>query len=147
MLRGIFAKYKTVYMLQASYKSIFFSWYHGKLDRKTSEERLQKQGKPGSYLVRKSERKQGQHGQYSLSFVGINGISHFSITALYGDYYIGGRQFESLRDLIGYYTKCSCLLKDEKLEYPVQPPEPVSLSTRIVAKYGYNKIPGSEALR
>lgn len=121
-----------------------FSWYHGKLDRKTSEDRLKKQGTPGSYLVRKSERK---HGQYSLSYLGLNGISHFSITALYGDYYIGGRQFESLRDLIGYYTKCSSLLKDERLEHPVQPPEPVSLSTRMVAKYAYNKTLGTEALR
>ncbi|CAB3990849.1 ras GTPase-activating 1-like [Paramuricea clavata] len=102
-----------------------------------------KQGKPGSYLVRKSERK---HGQYSLSYIGLNGISHFSITALFGDYYIGGRQFESLRDLIGYYTKYSCLLKDEKLEHPVQPPEPVSLSIRMVANYSYSKPHGSEAL-
>jgi Ras GTPase-activating protein 1 len=121
-----------------------YSWYHGKLDRKTSEERLMKQGKPGSYLVRKSERK---HGQYSLSYIGLNGISHFSITALFGDYYIGGRQFESLRDLIGYYTKYSCLLKDEKLEHHVQPPEPVSLSIRMVANYSYSKPHGSEALR
>ncbi|XP_028399121.1 ras GTPase-activating protein 1-like isoform X2 [Dendronephthya gigantea] len=118
-------------------------WYHGVLDRKTSEERLNNQGKPGSYLVRKSERK---HGQYSLSYLGLNGISHFSITALFGDYYIGGRQFEKLRDLIGYYTKYSSLLKDERLEYPVQPPEPVSLSTRMVAKHAYLKPPGTEAL-
>ena len=104
-----------------------------------------KQGKPGSYLVRKSERK---HGQYSLSYLGLNGrISHFSITALFGDYYIGGRQFESLRELIGYYTKCSCLLKDEKLEHPVQPPEPVSLSIMMLAGYSYNKPHGSEVLR
>lgn len=38
-----------------------------------------------------------------------------------GDYYIGGRQFESLSDLIGYYTSCSCLFKNEQLKYPVPP--------------------------
>lgn len=122
-----------------------FSWYHGKLDRKTSEERLLKNGLPGSYLVRESERK---HGQYSLSYLGISRvISHFSVTSLCGDYYIGGRQFDSLRELIGYYTKYSCLLKDEKLEHPVCPPEPVSLRNRVVAKCSYKKRNDTEELR
>ena len=103
-----------------------------------------KQGKPGSYLVRKSERKDEE---YSLSYIGLNGISHFSITALFGDYYIGSRQFETLRDLIGYYTKYSCLLKGEKLKHPVQPPEPVSLSIHMVSSYSYSKPHGSKALR
>jgi len=40
-----------------------------------------------------------------------------------GDYYIGGRRFASLSDLIGYYSHVSCLLKGEKLLYPVAPPE------------------------
>ena len=120
------------------------SWYHGKLDRKTSEERLQKQGQPGSYLVRESERK---HSQYSLSYLGISGISHFSVTSVCGDYYIGGRQFDSLRELIGYYTKYSCLLKDEKLEHPVRPPKPVSIRNRVIAKYSYKKRPDTEELR
>lgn len=45
------------------------------------------------------------------------------ITAVCGDYYIGGRQFDSLSDLIGYYTSWSDLLKKERLVYPVPPPE------------------------
>lgn len=40
-----------------------------------------------------------------------------------GDYYIGGRRFASLSDLIGYYSHVSCLLKGEKLLFPVAPPE------------------------
>lgn len=44
-----------------------------------------------------------------------------------GDYYIGGRRFSSLSDLIGYYSYVSCLLKGEKLLSPVAPPE-VSLA-------------------
>ncbi len=40
-----------------------------------------------------------------------------------GDYYIGGRRFSSLSDLIGYYSYVSCLLKGEKLISPVAPPE------------------------
>lgn len=40
-----------------------------------------------------------------------------------GDYYIGGRRFSSLSDLIGYYSYVSCLLKGEKLLLPVAPPE------------------------
>jgi len=40
-----------------------------------------------------------------------------------GDYYIGGRQFESLSELIGYYSIVSYLLKGEQLVNPVPPPE------------------------
>lgn len=46
-----------------------------------------------------------------------------------GDYYIGGRRFSSLSDLIGYYSYVSCLLKGEKLLSPVAPPE-VSLTIK-----------------
>lgn len=45
------------------------------------------------------------------------------IIAMCGDYYIGGRRFSSLSDLIGYYSYVSCLLKGEKLISPVAPPE------------------------
>lgn len=45
------------------------------------------------------------------------------IIAMCGDYYIGGRRFSSLSDLIGYYSYVSCLLKGEKLLTPVAPPE------------------------
>lgn len=48
------------------------------------------------------------------------------ITAVCGDFYIGGRQFISLSDLVGYYTSCSDLLKRERLVIPVAPPEPVN---------------------
>ena len=48
------------------------------------------------------------------------------ITAVCGDFYIGGRQFDSLQDLIGYYTHKSDLLKHERLIVPVAPPEPVN---------------------
>lgn len=47
----------------------------------------------------------------------------FRIIAMCGDYYIGGRRFSSLSDLIGYYSYVSCLLKGEKLLSPVAPPE------------------------
>ena len=46
-----------------------------------------------------------------------------------GDYYIGGREFDTLSDLIGYYTSWSDLLKGERLVHPVAPPE-VSLCRR-----------------
>ncbi|KAJ7365846.1 Ras GTPase-activating protein 1 [Desmophyllum pertusum] len=100
-------------------------------------------GNVGSYLVRESGRKPGT---YSLSYLGRNGISHFRVTAVCGDFYIGGRQFDSLNDLIGYYTEWSCLLKDERLVYPVPPPEPVVGKKRVLAKYTYNKAPDSEEL-
>lgn len=98
-------------------------WYHGRLDRYTAEERLWGAARLGSYLVRESDRKPGS---YVLSYLGRTGINHFRITAVCGDFYIGGRQFDSLSDLIGYYTHCSDLLKRERLLLPVAPPEPVN---------------------
>ena len=64
-----------------------------------------------------------------------------------GDFYIGGRQFVSLNDLIGYYTSYSCLLKGEHLVHPVAPPEPVGGKKRVLAKYTYNKAPETDELR
>ena len=46
-----------------------------------------------------------------------------------GDYYIGGREFDTLSDLIGYYTSWSDLLKGERLQHPVPPPEVGFLSS------------------
>ena len=40
-----------------------------------------------------------------------------------GDYYIGGREFDTLSELIGYYHSWSDLLKGERLRHPVAPPE------------------------
>lgn len=114
------------------------------LDRAKCEERLNADGRQGAYLVRQSDRKMDT---FSLSYMSKNGISHFRIAAICGDYYIGGRQFDSLSDLIGYYTKWSCLLKDEQLVYPVPPPEPVNGKKRVVAKYTYNKTPETDELR
>ena len=48
----------------------------------------------GAYLVRESDRKPGS---YVLSYLGKTGINHFRITAVCGDFYIGGRQFDSLQ--------------------------------------------------
>lgn len=47
------------------------------------------------------------------------------IAAVCGDFYIGGRQFFSLSDLVAYYTS-NDLLKREKLVEPIPPPEPVN---------------------
>lgn len=71
----------------------------------------------------------------------------FRITAVCGDFYIGGRQFDSLLDLIGYYTDCSDLLKRERLIHPVPPPEPVNDKKRIVAILPYTKMPDTDELR
>ncbi|XKL62004.1 hypothetical protein PGB90_001837 [Kerria lacca] len=68
------------------------------------------------------------------------------ITAVCGDFYIGGRQFDSLPDLIAYYTYRSDLLKRERLIYPVAPPEPVNDKKRIVAILPYTKMPDTDEL-
>ncbi|KAK7116060.1 ras GTPase-activating protein 1-like [Littorina saxatilis] len=118
-------------------------WYHGRLGRAAAEDMLRDQ-EPGSYLVRESESKLGS---FVLSYRGHNlKITHFRILAMCGDYYIGGRQFESLSDLIGYYTTCSCLLKNEQLACPVAPQEPVDDRRRVVAMLSYRKATDSDEL-
>jgi len=118
-------------------------WYHGRLDRFQSEERLRNTERHGSYLVRESDRKPGS---YVLSYFGKTGINHFRVTAVCGDYYIGGRQFDSLQDLIGYYTHISDLLKHERLAFPVPPPEPVNDKKRMVAILPYTKMPDTDEI-
>jgi len=118
-------------------------WYHGRLDRFQSEERLRQTERHGSYLVRESDRKPGS---YVLSYFGKTGINHFRVTAVCGDFYIGGRQFDSLQDLIGYYTHISDLLKHERLAFPVAPPEPVNDKKRMVAILPYTKMPDTDEI-
>lgn len=122
----------------------FYSrWYHGRLDRVYSELRLRDFGKLGAYLVRESDRKPGS---YVLSYLGRTGVNHFRVTAVCGDYYIGGRQFDSLSDLVGYYTSFADLLKKERLVHPVPPPEPVNDKKKVVAILPYTKMPDTDEL-
>ncbi|XP_072923108.1 ras GTPase-activating protein 1-like isoform X1 [Hemitrygon akajei] len=119
-------------------------WYHGKLDRTIAEERLSQAGRPGSYLIRESDRRPGS---FVLSFLSKTGVvNHFRIFAMCGDYYIGGRRFSSLSDLIGYYSHVSCLLKGEKLLFPVAPPEPVEDRRRVRAVLPYTKVPDTDEI-
>ncbi|KFW05566.1 Ras GTPase-activating protein 1, partial [Eurypyga helias] len=117
-------------------------WYHGKLDRTIAEERLRQAGKPGSYLIRESDRRPGS---FVLSFLSKTNVNHFRIIAMCGDYYIGGRRFASLSDLIGYYSHVSCLLKGEKLLFPVAPPE-ASNRRRVRAILPYTKVPETDEI-
>ncbi|XP_033634432.1 ras GTPase-activating protein 1-like [Asterias rubens] len=118
-------------------------WYHGCMDRQTAEMRLNG-ARDGSYLVRESERRPGS---YVLSYLGVKGINHFRITALCGDYYVGGRQFPSLAELIGYYTHVSNILKSERLLFPVPPPEPlIDDRKKVVAVLPYTKVPDTDEL-
>uniref|UniRef100_A0A8B9M9G4 SH2 domain-containing protein n=1 Tax=Accipiter nisus TaxID=211598 RepID=A0A8B9M9G4_9AVES len=54
--------------------TLFFRWYHGKLDRAIAEERLWQAGKPGSYLIRESDRRPGS---FVLSFLSKTNVNHF----------------------------------------------------------------------
>ncbi|XP_022523249.1 ras GTPase-activating protein 1 isoform X2 [Astyanax mexicanus] len=120
------------------------AWYHGKLDRTIAEERLRQARNPGSYLIRESDRRPGS---FVLSFLSMtNVVNHFRIIAMCGDYYIGGRRFSSLSDLIGYYSYVSCLLKGEKLLSPVAPPEPVEDRRRVRAILPYTKVPETDEI-
>lgn len=118
--------------------------FHGRLDRQAAEDRLGQAGQPGSFLLRESERKSGS---YVLSYLGRNGINHFRITHSFGSYFIGGRQFDSLSDLINHYSAVSNLYTDERLAYPIPPPEPVEAKERLfISILPYTKLAQSDEL-
>lgn len=120
------------------------SWYHGRISRQTASDRLEMFGRPGAYLVRESV---GQPGDYAISYLShLDQVHHFKINSNCGDYYIGGRQFYSLNDLIGFYSNASCILENESLEVPVVPPEPVSLYMMLRATESHIKTPGTDEL-
>lgn len=53
----------------------FHSWYHGRLSREQSEERLKQSNKPGGFLLRESERKTGS---FVLSYLSLKlNVNHF----------------------------------------------------------------------
>ena len=121
-----------------------FRWFHGKLDRLTAEKRLLAAGKPGCYLVRESDRKSNT---YVLSYLGGQGINHFKIAAICGEFFIGGRKFDSLSHLVGFYTSCSDLLQNGRLIHPVIPSEPVKDNKKVIALHPYTKVSDSDELR
>ena len=104
------------------YMFLLFRWFHGRISRQLACSRLQDlQGEQGVYLVRESET---QPGDYAISYLSRTGyVRHFKINSNCGDYFIGGRQFSSLSELIGFYSNCSCILENESLEVPVVPPK------------------------
>lgn len=61
-------------VLRTPIVTLFFRWYHGKLDRTIAEERLRQAGKPGSYLIRESDRRPGS---FVLSFLSKTNVNHF----------------------------------------------------------------------
>lgn len=119
-------------------------WYHGKLDRKNSEARLKLDGRTGCYLLRESDRKSGS---FVLSYLGTAGVNHFRITHIMGSFFIGGRKFDSLLDLIDYYSSTCDLLVNERLLYPVAPPEPVASRNKLfISILPYTKLAQSDEL-
>ncbi len=95
------------------------SWFHGRLDRSECEERLKNSAKRPNFLVRESFLR---HGSFVLSYLSLDGtVYHYKITAVFGDYYIGGRRFDSLETLITYYMFYSVIKQNEPLVNPIQP--------------------------
>ncbi|CAI8014996.1 Ras GTPase-activating protein 1, partial [Geodia barretti] len=121
------------------------SWFHGRISRQTASSRLHDLlGEQGVYLVRESET---QPGDYAISYLSRTGyVHHFKINSNCGDYFIGGRQFMSLSELIGFYSNCSCILENESLELPVVPPKPVPLYIMLRATAPHVKNPGTDEL-
>ncbi|XP_067934605.1 ras GTPase-activating protein 1-like [Watersipora subatra] len=122
-------------------------WYHGRLSRKGAEKILTEFSKPQCFLVRES---MSNPGAFVLSYLGAQpdaGFSHFRITSICGEYYIGGREFASLDDLVAYYTDFSELLPGEKLLHPVPPEKGVNDVRYVRAMLPYReKIPDTDEL-
>lgn len=78
--------------------------------------------------------------------MGAQGINHFKIAAICGEFFIGGRKFDSLSHLVGFYTSCSDLLQNGRLLYPVVPSEPVKDNKKVIALHPYTKVSDSDEL-
>lgn len=116
------------------------NWYHGRLERLASEERLKQANIPSAFLLRESER---NTGSFVLSYLSLKSeVYHFKITAVYGDYYIGGRQFDRLETLISYYMFYSELVKGEKLLNPIAPPIVCKLERTYLSIKPYATVSG-----
>ncbi len=61
-------------------------------------------------------------GSFVLSYLSLDGnVNHYKITAVFGDYYIGGRRFDSLETLVTYYMFYSVIKQNEPLVNPIAP--------------------------
>lgn len=109
---GTLVNWNVIYVVQP------FSWFHGKLDRTEAEMRLSEILTPGAYLVRQSV---NSPDTYSISFISSQGIIHFRILFHTGSYFIGGRRFTCLSDIVGYYIGYSSIVASETLKIPVPP--------------------------
>ncbi|KAI6652324.1 Ras GTPase-activating protein 1 [Oopsacas minuta] len=90
---------------------------------------------PGAYLVRQSV---NTPDTYSISFISSQGIIHFRIMFYTGSYFIGGRRFTCLSDIVGYYISYSTIVASETLIIPVPPKQAlINIQTRIIATDNY----------
>ncbi|KAM4699569.1 tyrosine-protein kinase Fgr isoform 1-T2 [Discoglossus pictus] len=85
-------------------------WYFGKIGRKDAERELLSMGNPrGAFLVRESETSKGAYSLSVRDFDATKGdhVKHYKIRKLdSGGFYITTRvQFDSVRELIQYYTE------------------------------------------
>ena len=68
-------------------------------------------------------------------------LTYLHIYLSYSSFYLINKILY-LQDLIGYYTHKSDLLKVERLNQPVPPPEAVNDQKRAIAILPYTKMPG-----
>ncbi|NWX46562.1 SH21B protein, partial [Steatornis caripensis] len=105
--------------------------FHGKITRRTCEERLSEKGKNGSYLIRESE---SVKGAFCLCVFFDNLIYTYRIFREHQGYFrmetsegVPERMFKTLKDLIYAYEKPNQGLITN-LRYPVKKPKDLQRS-------------------
>ncbi|XP_046842493.1 1-phosphatidylinositol 4,5-bisphosphate phosphodiesterase gamma-1-like isoform X2 [Xenia sp. Carnegie-2017] len=93
-------------------------WFHTSLTRDQAEYMLIRAPNDGSFLVRKKESMGDGQEAFAISFKAKGKVKHCRIIQEGRLYTIGTAQFESLVELVDYYTKCP-LYKNIKLRYPI----------------------------
>ncbi|CAG2112838.1 unnamed protein product [Medioppia subpectinata] len=124
--------------------------FHGLIERREAEQRLLTSGLEDCFLLRESSSRASNQKWFVLSFLGRkSGVNHFRVQHFCQHFYIGSKAFPSLQKLITFYH-FSDLLRGERLQNPVPPPEPVVETSapvrRLVAVLPYSKIPDSDEL-
>lgn len=114
-------------------------WYHGNISRNTAEALLLANGIEGTYLLRKSERFEGN---YAISVRCHDSIKHYAVNydKYSGIYTFGIGQFDSLEELIDHF-KCLPVLGGETgpsitLRYPYSSNVPEPKAYEKVVRHG-----------
>ncbi|VDM46967.1 unnamed protein product [Toxocara canis] len=118
--------------------------FHGFISKKEAETRLLECGLEGALLLRAEQNADFSKQKYTLSWLSPAHLTvmHYPITLVCGDYFLFGRPFSSLFDLIQTFIQ-----RSDVPVLPLRPPSPVEITNRQrMAILPFNAMADSDEL-